>query len=120
MTYAGYLLSEQSRVELMEIFTPLFPDVIGHHVTYSFGSDEFPPDVTSACVIGYIRDNSLECLVVSIDGNIHRPDGKIYHITWSLDRSLGRKPVDSNKVLQTKQFEQIPAINISIEPMVFT
>ena len=36
-------------------------------------------------MIGRADDGeSLECLVVEIDGTTDRPDGSTYHITWSL------------------------------------
>lgn len=98
-SYAAYVLTPAARDLVLEKFPPKFPDVIAHHVTYQFGSNEAPPPA-SIVVVGYTSDDSLECLVVSVDGSTERPDGSTYHITLSLDRSQGRKPVDSNAVIE--------------------
>jgi hypothetical protein len=37
-------------------------------------------------------------MVVRLGGTVDRPDGSIYHITWSLKD--GRRPVESNDVLR--------------------
>jgi hypothetical protein len=53
-------------------------------------------------VIAHASDDSLECLVVSIDGATHREDGATYHITHSLQEP--RRPVDSNAILRAGGF----------------
>lgn len=120
MGYTGYELSNSDRAHLARIFPPKFPDFIGHHVTWKFGAtedSELPPMGTLR-VVGYASDSSLECLVVELDGNIRRPDRATLHITWSLDRSAGRKPVDSNELLKSG-FQSIRPINISTAPRFF-
>jgi hypothetical protein len=103
MRYSALVLTQQSRNHLKSIFPPKYPDFIGHHVTLKFGVDrkELPaplPDRVS--VVGYVDDGEgLEALLVALNGNTDRPDGSKYHITWSLDRSLGKKPVDSNAII---------------------
>jgi hypothetical protein len=105
MGYEAFVLTEASRASLLEQFPPKFPDVIAHHITHRFGVHkpaEMPaPTPTSFEVVGYAADDSLEALVVRKRTAVgqNRPDGKPYHITWSLDRSKGRKPVDSNAVI---------------------
>lgn len=105
MSYFAYTLSNGVRESLKMQFPPKFSDFIGQHITVWFGGN--PPDVvlsglgqvSHVKVIGYAADESLEALVVAVDGESERPDGKVYHITWSLDREQGRKPVDSNAVI---------------------
>ena len=53
--------------------------------------------------------------MVEIDGTIQRPDGEIFHITWSLDRQKGFKPVDSKDLLK-QGFEHVDPIEIMIIP----
>ena len=102
-SYIAYELSSASRTELEQLFPPKYPEFIGHHITHEFGvhnDHQLPIDTTSIRVVGYADDGeSIEALVVDIDRNSTRPDGKTYHITWSLDRTKGRKPVDSNKLI---------------------
>lgn len=120
MAYTGYEISDADRKMLARVFPPKFPDFIGHHVTWKFGATDptdLPPDGTLR-VVGYASDDSLECLVVELDGNIRRPDRATLHITWSLDRSAGRKPVDSNELLRSG-YQAIRPINISTAPRFF-
>jgi len=118
-TYIAYELDENSRKELHSKFPPKYDDFIGHHITYQFGvsSDtELPTNSEDINVIGYADDGeSIEALVVEINGTTTRQDGKIYHITWSLDRSKGRKPVDSNKLISEMGWTTINPIKISAD-----
>lgn len=113
--YTAYVLDQSSRDVLSKKFPPKYSDFIGHHVTVAFGvpSDSQPPPAAMLKVVGYIDSgDGLEALVVSVDGKVERDDGKIYHVTWSLDRSK-YKPVDSNAVLGQKKFTIIRAIPIN-------
>lgn len=104
--YTAYVLTQSARDEILKRFPPKFDDVIAHHITYKFKTDKNVPhtipDQAVIKVVAYACDKSLETLVVSVDGEIQRPDGKFFHITLSLDRSKGRKPVDSNDVIENK------------------
>lgn len=114
--YTGWEITGHSRSELMSAFPPMFSDVIGHHITHEFGvrSDgPIPSDDVDIQVVGYACDeDGLEALVVSIDGSTERPDGKTYHITWSLDRGAGFKPVHSNNLI-SEGWSPVNPINIS-------
>ena len=57
-------------------------------------------------------------LVVEIDASVRRPDGSIYHITWSFDRAAGRKPVESNAVLLAG-WRGVEPIQIALIPRFF-
>lgn len=121
--YLAYELDLNSRNQLAKIFPPRYPDFIGHHITYQFGvleGEPLPPEPKSAEVIGYSTNGeSLETLVVAIDGSPKRPDGKIYHITWSLDRSQGMKPKDSNDVIHDFGYQKIKPVSIKVKPSFF-
>jgi hypothetical protein len=48
---------------------------------------------------------------------VDRPDGSVYHITWSLQN--GYKPVDSNKVIKKYGYEYlVEPISIETIPQV--
>ena len=121
MAYSGYEISDADRAKLARVFPPKFSDFIGHHVTWQFGVDpdtaELPSD-SNIRVVGYAGDDSLECLVVEVNGSIRRPDRATLHITWSLDRNAGRKPVDSNELLKAG-YQAIRPINIQAAPRFF-
>lgn len=112
MSYTAYKLDDGSRQRLLAHFPPKFPDVIAHHATIVFGvSDDGRFGVVGnkqpLQVVGYAEGDGIEAVVVSVAGSTTRPDGKTFHITVSLDRSLGRKPVDSNKLIQEKGWNKV-------------
>lgn len=122
--YIGYLLSEKSRNELMRKFPPIHPDVIGEHVTHTFGGvnedTPLPEQPTTAQVIGGSENDKVQCLIVRIDGSVKRPDGKTFHITWSIDRSRGARPVDSNTcIIENGIYRIDKPIDIELTPKLF-
>ena len=118
--YIAYELDRKSRQSLAAIFPPKYPEFIGHHITYKIGvkaKDKMPAMPKSVEVIGYADDGeSIEALVVAINGKTQRPDGKAYHITWSLDRNKGRKPQHTNNLIASKEFEPVDPIAIQAKP----
>lgn len=117
--YIAFAISEQSRQQLATIFEPKYPEWIGHHITHQFGvgKDVEMPELPEVYVVGYADDGtSLEALVVAVNGSTERPDGGTYHITWSLDRDKGRKPVHSNDLIATQRYKKIRPIKIEVTP----
>lgn len=98
----GWKLDPDDRDRLLVRFEPLFADVVADHVTLRSGTDHTTPlpRETGGEVIGEIDDEAgVQALVVRINGTSHRTDGRTYHITWSVDRARGRRPVESNAVI---------------------
>lgn len=119
--YTGYLLSQDSRDKLRKIFPPKNSTWLGHHITETFGvpSDHPEPETPSRVqVVGYAESEGLEGLLVSIDGTTERPNGGKYHITWSIDKEKGVKPVHTNKIINDAQ--SITPIDIEVIPKTFT
>ena len=99
-TVTGWKLSSDERSSLLERFPPKYENVVADHVTLRVSATpETPlPREVEAEIVGHADDGeSLECLVVSIDGTTDRPDGSTYHVTWSL--GPGRRARESNDVL---------------------
>ena len=119
--YTAYIVDQFSRQDLERMFPPKYPRWYGHHITVRFGvppDTPKPPDPVKVFVYGYADDgHSIEAFAVEIDGQRKRPDGKLYHITWSLDPSK-RKPKDSNELLQTTKIRPVKPIEIGIHPAV--
>lgn len=116
--YTAYVLDNISRDALAQRFPPKYPKFVGHHVTVQFGvpADTEAPAPAQLKVVGYVDSgDGLEALVISVNGSNTRPDGKLYHITWSLE-SDKYKPVDSNTLLKAKRFTIIRSIPISTTP----
>ena len=120
-TVTGWKLPETERELLLRRFPPEYANVIADHVTLRVGATtETPlPRKPEAQVVGRADDGqSLECLVVALDGTTDRPDGSTYHITWSL--GAGRKARESNDVLRDQGWEPIEApIPLELEPARF-
>lgn len=119
MRYQGYKLTSDSRKKLKKKFPPKFPDFSGDHVTYNLKPDKenpLPPEA-DIFVVGHASSESIEALVVSINGETVREDGVIYHITWSLNRSMGVSPKDSKELLEDG-FRRFPPIRIVANPEV--
>jgi hypothetical protein len=116
-TATGWKLPTDERERLLRRFPPKYENVIADHVTLQVGGPL--PNRSDAGIVGRADDgDSLECLVVELDGATDRPDGSTYHITWSLGR--GRKAVESNDVLREYGWEPIkPPIPLELEPARF-
>jgi hypothetical protein len=117
--YTAYSLTTSSRADLLRHFPAKYSDIICHHVTFKFpakSTDALPPAVRDAHVVGYEDSgDGIEALVVEINGSTKRPDGKIFHITLSLSREAGKKPVHSNALL-AKGFKSVTPFTIHLQP----
>lgn len=118
-TVTGWKLPADEREILLRRFPPKYENVIADHVTLRTGSTStapLPPRPDNAAILGRADDGeSLECLVVELDGTTVRPDGSTYHITWSL--GPGRRARESNDLLRDKVWERIEKpMAIELEP----
>jgi hypothetical protein len=112
--YRGWKLL--NREELLEVFEPRFERVVAHHITLDLKGGI--PEPVTARVVGYASDDiGLEALVVSVDGTTVRPDGSIFHITWSL--GSGYRPVDSKRIVK-QGWVEIDPIDIVVVPFCVT
>ncbi|RLC97486.1 MAG: hypothetical protein DRI46_12980 [Chloroflexi bacterium] len=102
--YTGYEIEAGSRQKLATLFPPKYPNFMGHHITEAFGVKDgsVPEQPQHVLVVAHIDNGEdVEGFVVSIDGSSDRPDGDTYHLTWSLDRSNGAKPVHTNNHIES-------------------
>lgn len=117
----GWKLPRDERDALLQRFEPKYANVVADHVTLRVdaGPDMPPPREVDARIVGRADDgDSLECLVIDIDGTTDRPDGSTYHITWSLGE--GRKARESNDVLRDRGWAPIAApIAVTLQPARF-
>lgn len=86
--YTAFKLPQETREALLRQFPPAYPEVKADHITHrvnvSDHDDLFVPG--EILVTGVVDDdNGMQVLVVSVDGETHKPDGRPYHITWSFD-----------------------------------
>ncbi len=118
--YIGWKLPTAERKRLLNLIKPVYADVIAHHITleYDVPADVQLPTATSGEIVGIADDGEgVQALVVRIGGTTRRPDGSIYHITWSLAK--GRKSAESNAVIR-KGWKHFPeSIGLVLEPKLF-
>lgn len=122
MSYIGWALSPEDRAMLLGEFPPEYPEIIAHHITLRFGvqPDHPLPTATNGVVVGIADDGvGVQALVVEIGGTTDRPKGGTYHITWSIDRKSGAKPVDSNRVI-AQGWNKTDRLPIRLIPRMFT
>lgn len=106
----GWKLEAEDRGQLLARFPANWPDVIADHVTLDAKASAHTPlpAQVSAQIVGEADDGTgLQAMVVAIEGSTDRPDGSTYHITWSLDRAQGRKPVESNHVIRNRGWRRL-------------
>ena len=104
----GWKLDREQRKELLQQFPPKYPDIDADHVTLQVRSSRHAPlpDERHGEIVGRVDDGKgVEAMVVSIGGTVDRPDGSIYHITWSL--GPGREANESNDVLAARPWQPI-------------
>jgi hypothetical protein len=121
-TVTGWKLPREERERLLAQFLPKYENVIADHVTLRVGvtpEAPLPRKAGKSRIVGRADDeDSLECMVVEMDGTTDRPDGSTYHITWSL--GPGRKARESNEVLRDQGWKPIdPPVAIELEPARF-
>jgi hypothetical protein len=120
-TVTGWKLPRAERDALLQRFPPRYKTIDADHVSLRAGagpSTPLPREV-GARIVGRADDgDSLECMVVEVDGSTDRPDGSTYHITWSLGD--GRDPRESNDVLRDKGWRRLDApVPVTLQPARF-
>lgn len=118
----GWKLDRAMRDELLDQFPPRYADADADHVTLQTNARRAPlPPEVDATIVGHADDGkSLEAMVVRIDGCTDRPDGSIFHITWSLDKAKGRKARESNELLKERGWHRLDQpVPIRIDPARF-
>ena len=101
----GWKLDRDQRRELLQQFPPRYPNVDADHVTLisRVAGDTALPEETLCEIVGRADDGKgVEAMVVSLGGTTERPDGSVYHITWSLE--AGREARESNDVLAGRKW----------------
>ena len=113
----GWLLAEDDREKLLQLFPPKFEKTLAHHVTLKSEAERDPlPNDVKAEVVGRTDDErGVEAMVVAIDGTTGRPDGSTYHITWSLGD--GRRARESNDVIRERGWQKLDQpIPVRLQP----
>jgi hypothetical protein len=107
LQYIAFNLTPACREQILARFQPRYEHVFAEHVTYLYGVDrdvdvhiKMPDKPRLLVAYAYASDDvGLEALLVEVDGQRLRLDGKPYHLTLSL--AEGRRQSDANQVIAT-------------------
>lgn len=114
----GWKLTRECLAALLADLPPTYPRVIADHVTLAVQGSETPLPVNTAVIIGRVDDgNGVEAMVVELNGSTARPDGKVWHVTWSL--AEGRSARESNDVIAERGWTAIATRPLVLEPAVW-
>ena len=120
-TVTGWKLPPDQRELLLQRFPPKYDIVVANHVTLRTGATSATPLPRQADgrIVGRADDgDSLECLVVELDGTTERPDGSTFHITWSMGPT--RRARESNDLLRNRRWTALDIpIDVELEPARF-
>jgi hypothetical protein len=111
----GWLLNGEDRANLLQRIAPAYSRVVAHHVTLKAeaAEDERAPAAQDAAIIGLANDGEgVQAAVVRLNGTTRRPDGGVYHITWSL--APGRRAVESNAVIAQHGWTPLAPVEIGL------
>ena len=87
MGYLAFNIDASTREKLLGHIPAAYLKTVADHITIQLTKKpEVLPAAQTIDILGIADDgNGLQALVVAVDGQRLRPDGKPYHITWSLD-----------------------------------
>lgn len=98
MAFNGWMLPDKERARVLQVFPPRYPVVKASHVTLAIDDRTIPADA-DIHIIGLADDgNGMEALVCTVNGEMNRPDGGIFHLT--LSHTPERAAKEANEVVQ--------------------
>jgi hypothetical protein len=86
------------------------------HVTYAYPAVDIAPVVSEVRIFGWAANEKVQALVCRVADLMFRPDGNIYHVTFSL--AEGAFAVESNEMLWNTGigWTRIPEISTPVTP----
>lgn len=116
----GWKLDRAQREDLLSRYPPRYAEAVADHVTFlsnqAGGDTADPPDpAPDARIVGRADDGEgVEAMVVAIGGSTERPDGGVWHVTWSL--AEGRAARESNEVIARHGWKPLDGPVLDLAP----
>jgi hypothetical protein len=77
-------LDFDTRHRILGAFSPVHPNVYAHHVTAAYRDVNVRVvGMKEAIVTGQVMNDRVQVLLLRVDGDDYRPDGKLWHLTIS-------------------------------------
>jgi hypothetical protein len=106
----GYDLTQDVRDSLLRTFRPRHALVYCRNITWIYGCsadfEDFPKQPMACVIVGHHIGPDHEALVITLDDQATRPDGKLHHITLSV--APGVPPARAGEI--------DPAFVVDVEP----
>ncbi len=114
----GWKLDRDLRESLLVAHPPRYANAVADHVTLSVSLSQPPAPARRPRIVGHVDDQSgVEAMVVEIEGSTARPDGKVWHITWSL--ADGRTARESNDVIAALGWTPLDGVELRLQSAVW-
>lgn len=101
--YYAFSISSELRERILATYPAIFEEVICEHCTLvftPFNNTEYETNTPYTIKITQgLSNECIQCVTCTIDDKSNRPNGGKFHITVSLDRTKGAKPVMSNNLI---------------------
>ncbi len=113
--YSGFEIIDPEGLLLALVslgITPEYDTLVLEHITYRYPDSVPAPQPKSVLITGVVSKNGVQALTVKVDGHDFRPDGKRFHITFTLEN--GCKPAAANKVIKNNTPTPIKPISVSV------
>ena len=116
--YTAYKLTNSGRDAVLAKIKTQYEDVICDHITVLFAVDglAMPADAVLQ-IYAVASSENVQTVLVAVDGEVKRADGKFYHLTLSVDRENGGSPGKSKDVIKNFQWTIFPPVVISAMPV---
>ncbi|CAH0496800.1 hypothetical protein [Novosphingobium sp. CECT 9465] len=111
----GWKLDRTQRSVLLDAFPPRYANLVADHVTIAVDGTKLPQSAINPVLIGHTDDGKgVEAMIVAINGSTSRPDGKVWHITWSL--AEGRAARESNDIIAEYGWRELALLHLKLTP----
>jgi len=118
--FSGWEVELSERRKIYQVIRPIYNDIYWQYLVCQYGANAAPLATCGEVVGWYDNHEGQQLVLFSIDGSLHRPDGRYFHLSWSRDHVLmGRKPLQSYTPLEIVDWQQIEPFTVDLVPKLF-
>lgn len=115
--YSGWKLQSESRKLLFNMIDLKYDIVRCDHVTHELSDGPLrAPWPEKIAVVGMVDSGFMQAFLVEVNGMLRRPDGKLYHITYSYEQ--GHESREANDIILAFQPQLNFYYEIAADPFV--
>lgn len=119
--YNGWELELSERRKVYEVIKPVYNDLYWQRLVCAFNVTEAPTAICGEVMGWFDKDEGQQLVIFAIDGSLYRPDGRLYHLSWSRDYAImGRKPYQSYTALEITEWQPVEPFTVALVPKLFS